>query len=706
MSRLRSLPQVKVVPELMPFNGGLDVVTPPLELETGYCTAAQNYEQDINGGYARIVGYERFDGTARPSDATYTILPCSTVGSNATDGSVTVTGATSGATGVLIAAGANYIVVTKTSGTFTVTGESLTTGGTVTNGPAAIDSAPTPLLDAQYRNLAADVYRALIQKVPGSGNILGVWLYNDITYAFRNNVGGTAAAMYKSTGSGWALVPLGFELKFSTGNTALAEGVTLTGFTSGASAVITRVELESGSYAGSTAAGHFIFASITGGPFTSGENLQVSGATKAVAAAASAAITFAAPGGTFEFVNANFGGGVNTKRMYGCDGKNRAFEFDGSVFVPINTGMTTDTPQHIAAHKNQLFLSFTGSVQNSGLGQPYAWVPILGTAEIAMGDQVAGFKQLPGGQSQAALGVFTKNNISVLYGSSSADFQLNPFEQNAGAFAGTIQRLGTVVMFDNRGIASMSAVQAYGNFASATLSKRIQTLLKTKRPLVTTSCVLRDKTQYRLFFSDGTGIAVTFDNGQAASNQYAGTYNLGTGQVVGMMPFLFPVPVLCAVSEEFSDGGEGVFFGSNDGFVYQMEKGTSFDGANIEAYLVMGFNNSKGPRTLKQYRHAMLEVTGQGYAELSFSYDLGYATTDIDQTTPAQTGIEALNPGMWDVGNWDTGTWDGTTLTPTYFDMVGSAENVSIKVRSNSDYFSSTRISGAIFHYSPRRIIR
>jgi len=55
-----SLPPIKR--KFINFDGGLDTETPPLRLETGYCYEAQNFECDINGGYSRIEGYERFDG--------------------------------------------------------------------------------------------------------------------------------------------------------------------------------------------------------------------------------------------------------------------------------------------------------------------------------------------------------------------------------------------------------------------------------------------------------------------------------------------------------------------------------------------------------------------------------------------------------------------------------------------------------------------
>ena len=42
--------------------------------------------------------------------------------------------------------------------------------------------------------------------VTGSGPIRGVWDYNNVVYAFRDNAGGTACVMHKSTSTGWAVV--------------------------------------------------------------------------------------------------------------------------------------------------------------------------------------------------------------------------------------------------------------------------------------------------------------------------------------------------------------------------------------------------------------------------------------------------------------------------------------------------------------------
>lgn len=686
----RDLPAVEIRPEFLAFTGGADYVSPPLRIPPGFAREAQNWEQDINGGYSRVVGYERFSGKAKPSDAAYAVLDITLTGALAVADVLTDNAGTSFGTVIAIEAGNARVALTLMTGHFTAGNIKV---GAVTVGTCAAaevtDGAATPLLHAQYRNLAADVYRALIAAVPGSGTLLGVWLYNDVVYAFRNNAGATAVDMYKSTASGWSLVALGREVAFTSGGTyTVVEGDTITGATSAATAVITRVVLTSGTWAAGTAAGRLIFASQTG--TFQAENLNV-GANLNVATIAgnSSAITFAVPNGRFEFMNKNFGGSANTTRMYGCDGKNRGFEFDGTVFVPIATGMTADTPTHLCAHKNHLFFSFVGSIQHCAPGQPYVWSVIVGAAELAMGDTVTGFMPQPSGTTEAALAIFTRNNISILYGSGVASWLLNPFEEEAGGYAYSIQRVGTTYMFDDRGLTSLRTTQTYGNFASATLSKRIHSWLKTKRTLVSASCIIRDKNQYRLFFSDGSALYVTFDN----------------GKIVGMLPILLVDPVRCVVSGEMLDGTEVCFMGSADGFVYQMEKGTSFDGDAIEAFLHLVFNHSGTPRQMKHYRTCTFEIAGDGYFAFSFTYELGYAATTIEQPGSV-TIVNNLSPALWDSFVWDSFFWDGLNLLPAEAKLEGDGENISLRIRSNSDYYEAARISGALITYTPRVLKR
>lgn len=692
MNRDPWLNGAKVIPQPIIMGGGLDTMTPPFQMKPGWCRAAQNFECSLYGGYRRIAGYERFDGRSKPSDASYAVMMATITGVPVVGN--TLHGATSGATGTIIALPGGSFILTQVVGTFQ-SGENLNVGaGTiaVSTSVAVTDGALTPLLHAQYKNLAADVYRALIAAIPGSGNVLGVQMYNDITYGFRNNAGGTAAAMYKSTTGGWSAVALGRKMSFNTGSLLIAEGTTITGATSGATAVLKRQMLESGAYAGSTAVGKFIFATVTG-TFQNGENLQTGGVTRAVATSADTAVTLL-PGGRYEFVNANFTGSTDTKRMYGCDGVNPAFEFDGTTFCPISTGMTVDTPTHIAFHLYHLFLSFNASVQFSSTGTPYAWTILTGAAEFSMGDQVTGFAVQPSGTgasstSVAALAVYTKGRLSILYGSSASTFQLVPYKDEIGAVAYTMQNLAQTLFLDIQGITDIQTVIDFGNFSHAVLSNQIKSMLTGWRDTAIASSISRDLSQYRLFFS----------------NNYALYMAMIGRKPIGIMPILFPNVVRCATQGVMSDNTEVSYFGSSNGMVYQLDKGTSFDGANIEAYINLAYNFSGAQRLLKRYRPGALEVTGSGYAAFSFGYSLGYGSTDIIQPS-SQSIITNFSSVFWDSFVWDAFQWDGSTLNPSTFEMDGEAENVSVAVISSGDYFEPFTITGGVLHVSPRREMR
>jgi hypothetical protein len=665
--------------DLIKLGGGLDQVTPTLSLPSGVARRAANFECSINGGYTRIAGYERFDGRPAPSAANYNILVCSftatvTVGE-------TVTGNTSGATGRVIVVNTASLVITRETGTFVV-GDVLNNGSGFVGSITAVQGVSADgLTDATYQNLAADNYRTDITVVPGTGSVLGVAYYNGVCYAWR------LTSMYKSTSSGWAAVTLGKELSFNTGTAVILDGNTVTGASSGATGIVARVVLQSGTFAAGTAVGRLILSSSTG-VFSSGENLTVAAAVKAKAGGAATQITLTT-GGRYETVVANFGGGTANYKLYGCDGVNRAFEFDGTTFVPIVTGMTVDTPNHIAFHKQHLFLSFGASLQFSGLGYPYQWTPLLGAGELAMNGVVTNLLVLPGDQSSGALGVYTRQDTSVLYGTSSANFSLSTFNSGTGAIAYTAQNMDQAYVLDDRGIISLGTSLNFGNFVPASLSMNLPRFIQQHRDLAVGSTVNRDKGQYRVFFSDGSGLYMTVLN----------------GKLLGSMPVQFEHNINCCVESESPSGGTVQFFGSTNGYVYQMDLGTSFDGDAIPANINLVFSATGTPRVLKRYRKASVELTGDSYTEIQFGYDLGYRTTAITQPDDASYEND-LRSSYWDEMVWDNFVWDGADITPSEIEVSGTAENMAIRVSSNSDLFAPFTVNNIIVHYTLRRGLR
>jgi hypothetical protein len=75
--------------------------------------------------------------------------------------------------------------------------------------------------------MAESIRRNLIAKVGGAactGSVLGVNIFSDTIYAFRNDVNGLAATMWKNTSTGWEQIDLGTQIRFVSGVTEINEG--------------------------------------------------------------------------------------------------------------------------------------------------------------------------------------------------------------------------------------------------------------------------------------------------------------------------------------------------------------------------------------------------------------------------------------------------------------------------------------------------
>ena len=268
----------------------------------------------------------------------------------------------------------------------------------------------------------------------------------------------------------------------------------------------------------------------------------------------------------------------------------------------------------------------------------------------------------------------------MLYGTSAADWNLVKFRDEVGAFPYTIQQFGQTIFLDDRGIKRLNTVQAFGNFQHDTISRTIQSFINQKKTIVNASCIARDKNQYRLFFSDKSGLYITTEG----------------RRIVGLMPVSFTDAVEVCASVEDSTGVEQIMFGSTDGKVYQLDKGTSFDGDAINAYFKTHFTYSRELEYLKRYLSCTIEVAGDGYAEFDFTYELQYSQVNTPQPG-SETKTQDFSATIWDQFTWDAAFWDGQTLSPTSMKLTGSAENISLIVRKNSDYFLPLTHSGRIY---------
>lgn len=685
MTFAKALPNVQVKPQLVAMMGGLDVVSTPAFAKPGALSYALNYESHVDGGYERLGGIDRFSGQPRPSEASYLVIAPATTFTGSFSVGDTLNGQTSGATGVVIRITAAYIVLTKVVGTFARLENirRLTTVlGVYSNADPSIDA----FVDNELAALAAIQYRLDIAAVPGSGRIRGAEVLNGVVYAWRDNAGGTAMAIYKSSPTGWTLVPLYHEVSFNTGTAAYAEGSTIT--QGGNSATVKRVVLESGTWTGGTAAGRLIITAPAPGAFSVA---PAAGGGACNLTTVNTAIALATSGVTPPRVETrvyNFTGAAAGFRIYGCDGLNREFEFDGDVLAPLNTGMGTLRARHVFCHKQFLFFAYRGSLQHCSVGFPYVWSAVVGANELGIGDTITGFAQVGGSETSSALMIFAENRVSVLYGNGPASWQLSPISDEAGGTAYSVQSVGQPLAHDAPGFRMWSPTDAYGNFVWELASSKVEPLVKNKG--VACSTVVRSKGRYRCFFTDGTAIT-----------------GLPRGKAIEWMPIDYGRSIVVACQGEV--GGESrVFYGDDQGFIYEADVGRSFDGDSISA-AIKPIGLTQGSTIInKQYRRMDAEILAEGAFTLQFGFEFNDGDPEAEPTanvttTAARYAGAAL---IWDGSNWDRAYWDGSGLSRKRMPSIGQGYSISPLLSVNSDNELPHKINALTIVYTPLRMLR
>lgn len=553
--------------------------------------------------------------------------------------------------------------------------------------------------------------RALIAAVPGTGPVRGVWVYAGHIYAFRDSVAG-AGMMYRDSAAGWVAMTFGYEVAFDTGTAEFIEGETLTGGTSGATATLDRVILTAGAWNG-TASGFLVLSNIVG-TFTAETITSTSGSATSTTIEQ---LTLPA-GGTYDFTNHNFYGAAKTPRMYFCNGEGFAYEWDGEVLAKIRTGTSAgllenaisvterdgdtiitrggdtvimryeyDRPLWITNYKNHLFLGYrSGSLIFSSIGLPLQYLALTGAGEISVGEELTGLLS----SASTAFVVFCRNRIDYITGNDSSDFVMQSISDSAGAVPRSVQMMDSPVYLDDGGIRGLGTTAAFGDWRAGTLSHLVEPLMKAKRDAgvdVAGSMRVKGKDQYRLFWDDGTG--VTLFTGRKDPE---------------ILPFNIPIDVYCCCSGEVSDGrGDRLFVGADDGYVYELDRGTSFDGATISAYIRLPFNSVGSAYQDKRWHKATFEMSSPDDISVGMSFDIDYARGigGTQVVTSVNAGAAIVTTELFDDIDW-TEVVQGTL--ESHIDGIG--RNLAATIITEASDKRAHTLSAATLNFSYRALKR
>jgi hypothetical protein len=157
-----------------------------------------------------------------------------------------------------------------------------------------------------------------------------------------------------------------------------------------------------------------------------------------------------------------------------------------------------------------------------------------------------------------------------------------------------------------------------------------------------------------------------------------------------------------SVSEEAKTGSERIFVGTDDGEIFEIEIGPTFDGAVVQGFMRTVLYHSKSPGLVKKYSHIRLDgtfigaLTLAGRVEYDFdepSWNLG---DDLDFSNDSAGGY-------WDSFIWDNFLWDKATSGNPQEKLAGEGTNISIYLFSTSLIDQSHTLRGATVQWTKRR---
>ena len=629
------------------FREGLITNMSPLQQginSPGSARELKNFEPSVEGGYKRILGYDKYDSNLIPpygepvvngASQTGTTLIISSIHTTPVAGDTLTIAGVSG-TYTIASGGVSYVASTNTA-TLTLTG--------------AMDSSPA--------NAAAVTFTSTTNNYL----TLGVGVFIDRVIVAKNS------DIFTTAGSGYT------KINKPSYGTVLVNG----GSQSGGTLAVDG--LTSAPQAGDvfTVAGiDKVYTIITDASVSSGGSTIAISPNLASSPADNAAVTFISVARESATKTRFCRYKYATDEMIAIvDGTNAPALWNNVTFTVLDNApsevvgatFVTDFKKHLFFAKADK-LTFTAPYTDNN------FTAAGGAGSITVGGSVTGLMVF-----REQLIIFTETAIYQLSGNTIADFQLKPVTTDVGCVdTDTIQEVGGDVMFlGPEGLRLLSGTDRIGDFGLAVVSKKIQNQMT---ELITNnqsfaSIVIRGKSQYRIF---GYSNNITRENAQGIlGTQFSGQGgdNMAWAETKGVRAYV--------ADSRFYSNVETIVFSNNDGYLYQLENGNSFDGANIATTFATPFVPINDPRTRKTFYKAFLYTDPQGSVSFEMSLKLDFDEKNTIQPTQIDfnnaTGTVAFF-GSASYGS--TAVYSGKLLKLFETQLIGSGFTGSFQFQTDS----------------------
>ena len=317
-----------------------------------------------------------------------------------------------------------------------------------------------------------------------------------------------------------------------------------------------------------------------------------------------------------------------------ADGANKPFSFrmEGTGALSARTYFTeevtvtgTKHATFVTSHDHHLIAAGVEDNENTVYYSVYN-DPLdfggTGAGAVTISDKVVGVRGF-----RQDLFIFCENSIHKLINiNNSQTVAVVPVAENVGCLSGySIQEIGGDLIFlAPDGLRTVAGTARIGDVELGTVSKAIQptvTDLANNINLYTiSSVVLREKSQYRLFYTN-TGADNTAQRGI-----------IGTLRPDGFQWSETRGIEVTAIGSGFNtDGIEKYYHGDTDGYIYSHDTGNNFDGNEVLARYETPNYDYGDLGTLKTLHYLRVSASAEGVVEPNVQVRFDYSSTDVPQ---------------------------------------------------------------------------
>lgn len=313
-----------------------------------------------------------------------------------------------------------------------------------------------------------------------------------------------------------------------------------------------------------------------------------------------------------------------------------------------------------------------------------------GSGSITLEDKVVGLKSF-----RNELFIFCRNSIFKLQNiNNSSTVAVVPVTKNVGCLDGqTIQEIaGDLIFLAPDGFRTVAGTARIGDVELGTISQAIQPIIndiaRASNTLQFSSVVLRNKSQYRMFYS-------TISDSQFVSKGVIGTLRRNGFEWSETLGISAP-----AITSGFTSAGvEKAYHGDKDGKIYNHNTGNSFNGTSIEAEYQSPDYDYGDLGTRKTLDYVKLAFTPEGDCQPSLRVRFDYDSLDTPQ--PADIVLGAIpKPAIFGTALFGTQKLGATEQPLVQQNLTGSGHSNFFKVFSN-DTNAPYSINGLYVNYRP-----